>query len=125
MTASATFFFPKKEFVELIAAHPELALAVIAALARRLRRFSAKIESLSLQDVPTRLAAHLLYLADKQGGSDQVTLDIPKKQLANLLGTSAETLSRIFAELSAAGLIQVEGRKIALLQPEALRRRSR
>lgn len=125
MTASAAFFFPRQEFVALITAHPELALAIMAALSRRLRRFAAKIESLSLKEVPSRLAAHLIYLAKVQGRTDQVLLDIPKKQLANLLGTSAETLSRIFAELSAAGLIQVEGRKIALLQPEALRRRSR
>jgi CRP/FNR family transcriptional regulator len=123
--ASTTFFFPKQEFVALITAHPELALAVIAALARRLRRFADKIESLSLKEVPARLASHLLYLARIQERTDQVTLDIPKKQLANLLGTSAETLSRIFAEMSAAGLIQVKGRKIELLNPEELKNKAK
>lgn len=120
MTAVAALFLPKKEFIALLAAHPELALAVMAAMARRMRRFAAKIESLSLKDVPARLTAHLLYLARKQGGTSQITLDIPKKQLANLLGTSAETLSRIFNDMSAAGLIRVEGRRIALLDYAAL-----
>jgi CRP/FNR family transcriptional regulator len=124
LTAAAAFFFPKKEFVALIAAHPELALSIMAALARRLRRFSAKIESLSLKEVPARLAAHLLYLTETQGRTDQVGLDIPKKQLANLLGTSPETLSRIFAEMSAEEMIRVEGKKIVLLNYEKLRQRS-
>ncbi|WP_417910234.1 Crp/Fnr family transcriptional regulator [Candidatus Electronema sp. PJ] len=122
---STAFFFPKQEFIALITAHPDLALAIIAALARRLRRFADKIESLSLKEVPARLASHLLYLARIQARMDQVTLDIPKKQLANLLGTSAETLSRIFAEMSAAGLIQVKGRKIELLNPEELKNKAK
>lgn len=120
LTAATSFFFPKQEFIALITAHPELALAVMAAMARRMRRFAAKIESLALKDVPERLSSHLLYLAEQQGHSDHVLLDIPKKQLANLLGTSAETLSRIFAEMSAAGLIRVEGRRIYLLNAREL-----
>ena len=124
MSAVTVFFFPKKDFLRLISAEPELALSVMAALARRLRRFAAKIESLSLKEVPMRLAAHLLYLQEKQGGTEQVLLDIPKKQLASLLGASAETLSRIFAEMSAAGLIRVEGRTIKLLDCDALRNRT-
>ncbi|MCK7514563.1 MAG: helix-turn-helix domain-containing protein [Desulfobacterales bacterium] len=42
-------------------------------------------------------------------------MSISKGQLASLLGTIPETLSRIFAKLSSQRLIQVEGRKIALL----------
>ncbi len=115
MGAASALFFPKNEFIELISLHPDLSLAIMAALARRLRRFAAKIESLALKDVPERLSSHLLYLAEQQGHVDHVLLDIPKKQLANLLGTSAETLSRIFAEMSAGGLIRVDGRRIQLL----------
>jgi CRP-like cAMP-binding protein len=120
MIDSSAFFFPTQEFVALLTAHPELALAIIAAMARRLRRFADKIESLSLKDAPARLAAHLLYLVRRQDRTEHVTLDIPKKQLANLLGTSAETLSRIFNDLSAEGIIRVEGRKIVLLDVKRL-----
>jgi CRP/FNR family transcriptional regulator len=124
MIASTVYFFKKQDVIALIAAHPDLALAVIALLSLRLRRFATKIESLSLKEVPMRLATHLVYLAEEQGKSEQVTLDMPKKQLANLLGTSAETLSRIFAEMSAAGLIRVDGKKVALLCYEDLKRKS-
>jgi CRP/FNR family transcriptional regulator, dissimilatory nitrate respiration regulator len=48
-------------------------------------------------------------------------LSISKGQLASLLGTIPETLSRIFAKLTSQQLIQVEGRKIGLLDPEGLK----
>jgi CRP-like cAMP-binding protein len=117
LSASELLFFPKQDFVRLITASPDLALAV---LSRRLCRFAAQIESLSLKEVPSRLAAHLVYLAETQGSTKQVDLDIPKGQLASLLGTSPETLSRIFNSMSAEGLIRVEGRRIELLRYEGL-----
>jgi CRP/FNR family transcriptional regulator len=123
LSAVELLFFPRREFVSLISASPEMALSMLAVLSRRLRQFAVQIESLSLKEVPSRLAAHLLYLAEEQGRTDEVTLDIPKGQLASLLGTSPETLSRIFASLSAEGLIRVEGRKIQLLRHEELRKR--
>jgi CRP/FNR family transcriptional regulator len=88
---------------------------MLAMLSLRLRRFASQVESLSLKEVPGRLAAHLVYLAEEQGRTDQVVLDIPKGQLASLLGTSPETLSRIFARMSEEGLIRVDGKRIELL----------
>ena len=121
LVPSAALFFPRKDFANLISSSPDLALSMLAVLSRRLRQFAAQIEGLSLKEVPGRLAAHLVYLAEEQGRSDCVTLDIPKGQLASLLGTSPETLSRIFHSLSAEGLIRVDGRKIELLKYEGLR----
>ena len=80
-----------------------------------LRRFTVQIENLSLKEVPSRLAAYLIYLAEEQGRRDSVKLHISKGQLASLLGTIPETLSRIFAKMSAQNLIQVYGRDINLL----------
>jgi CRP-like cAMP-binding protein len=94
---------------------------LLADLSLKLRQFTVQIENLSLKEIPARLATYLLYLADEQGRSDQVTLSISKGQLASLLGTIPETLSRIFAKLSSQQLIQVGGRKIALLDTEGLK----
>ncbi|MBW1749998.1 MAG: winged helix-turn-helix domain-containing protein, partial [Deltaproteobacteria bacterium] len=55
-----------------------------------------------------------------QGRTDRVVLDIPKGQLASLLGTSPETLSRIFARMSEEELIRVHGKEIELLDYEEL-----
>ncbi|MCL1979675.1 MAG: Crp/Fnr family transcriptional regulator [Proteobacteria bacterium] len=114
------YFFPRHEFVDLMTNTPSLALNMLAVLALRLRRFAAQIEGLSLKEVPGRLAAHLRYLMDEQNRRDKVVLDIPKGQLASLLGTSAETLSRIFGKMADDGLIRVEGKTIVILDPERL-----
>jgi len=62
-----------------------------------------------------------VYLAEEQGTTGQVTLDIPKGQLASLLGTIPETLSRIFAKMTEEGLIRVDGRTILIDDFERLR----
>jgi CRP/FNR family transcriptional regulator len=123
MAASTLLFFPRREFVDLVTTTPSLALSMLAMLSLRLRRFASQIESLSLKEVPGRLAAHLVYLASEQGRTDRVVLDIPKGQLASLLGTSPETLSRIFSKMSDEGLIKVEGKTIELLDFEELMER--
>ena len=106
-----------------MSSNPSLALNMLAMLALRLRRFTTQIENLSLKEVPGRLASYLLYLTEEQGRSDRVVLDIPKGQLASLLGTSSETLSRIFAKMTEEGLIRVEGKTIDLLDIERLKER--
>jgi CRP/FNR family transcriptional regulator len=116
-----TMFLPRQAFVDLVTKHPSLALNLIADLSRRLRRFTNLIEDLSLKEVPGRLAAYLLYLSERQGESDDLTLEIPKVQLASLLGTIPETLSRILARMTREGLIESrENRQIRILDRESL-----
>ncbi|XOF33895.1 MAG: Crp/Fnr family transcriptional regulator [Candidatus Electrothrix sp. YB6] len=123
MVPSTVLYFPKQEFIALATAHPPLALSMLAGLSQRLCRFAEKIGSLSLKDVPARLIDHLIYLAEQQKRTDLVILDMPKKQLACLLGTTPETLSRIFADMSRTGLIRVNGSTVELLRYEALLQR--
>ena len=123
MSECEVLFFPRQEFVALITSHPTLALNMLAVLALRLRRFTTQVENLSLKEVPGRLASYLQYLMEQQNRSDQLVLDIPKGQLANLLGTSSETLSRIFSKMSDEGLIRVEGKVIHILDTQGLSER--
>ena len=113
-------FFPRKDFVKLVHTMPSLVMNMLAVLSMRLRRFATQIENLSLKEVPARLAGYLLYLSEEQGNVEKVELQISKGQLASLLGTIPETLSRIFAKMSDEGLIRVEGKKISLLDREGL-----
>ncbi len=113
-------FFPRTAFVTLITENPSLSLNMLAVLASKLREFSVQIENLSLKEIPARLASYLIYLAEEQQSGEAVTLGISKGQLASMLGTIPETLSRIFAKLSGQGLINVQGPKIALLDREGL-----
>ncbi len=112
---SHLLFFPKDAFVDLISNNPSLSLNMLGVLSKRLRQFTVKVENLSLKEVPGRLASYLLYLAEEQGKDDAVTLTISKGQLASLLGTIPETLSRIFSKMNNQNLIAVQGRTIKLL----------
>jgi CRP-like cAMP-binding protein len=115
ISQSRLLFFPRQAFIDLISANTSLALNMLAVLSKRLRQFTVQIENLSLKEVPGRLASYLLYLAEEQGQTDVVTLKISKGQLASLLGTIPETLSRIFARMSGQNIIRVSGRTIELL----------
>jgi len=117
---SNLLFFPRAAFVDLITKNPSLALNMLAVLSIRLKEFTIQIESLSLKEVPGRLAAYLIYLAGEQGKEDSVMLDISKGQLASLLGTIPETLSRIFARMSSQHLIEVKDRNIRFLDRSGL-----
>jgi CRP-like cAMP-binding protein len=113
-------FFPRTSIVNLISANPSLALNMLAVMSKKLRQFAVQIENLSLKEMPARLASYLIFLADEQNKNDLVTLKISKGQLASTLGTIPETLSRAFAKLSGQNLINVDGKKITLLDRRGL-----
>lgn len=113
-------FFSRSAFIELVKGEPALALNMLSILSLRLRRFTHMVEDLSLKEVPSRLAAHLLYLGERNPGEDTLELEITKSQLASLLGTIPETLSRILARMTQQGIIRVEGRSIRVLDREML-----
>jgi len=115
------FFFPRPAFIDLIRKYPSVALNMLAVLSLRLRKFTSLIEDLSLKEVPGRLAAHLLYLGEGKKGIAEVNLDISKNQLASLLGTIPETLSRILARMTREGYIELSGqRRIRILDRKGL-----
>ena len=117
---SRLLVFPRSAFVGLVGANPSLALNLLAIMSKKLRQFAAQIENLSLKEIPARLASYLIYLAEEQDSKDAVTLNVSKGQLASLLGTIPETLSRIFAKLSGQNLIRVEGPRITLLDLQGI-----
>jgi CRP/FNR family transcriptional regulator len=120
IAAARLLFFPRFAFLDLISANPSLALKMLAVLSMRLRQFTIQIENLSLKEVPGRLASYLMVLSEEQKNEEIVTLPISKGQLASLLGTIPETLSRIFAKMSAQNLIVVQGSRIRLMNRPAL-----
>lgn len=121
ITKSYVLFFSRVAFIDLITRVPSLAMNMLSVLSRRLREFTVQVANLSLKDVSGRLAAYLVYLADEQGKNDIITLNISKGQIASLLGTIPETLSRIFARMTDLNLIKIDGRKIRLLNHSGLK----
>ena len=97
-----------------------MALNMLAVLSMRLRQFTVQVENLSLKEVPARIASYLMLLAQEQDNHHSVKLPISKGQLASLLGTIPETLSRIFSKMTSQGLIRVNGNQIDLADLHAL-----
>lgn len=120
---SRVLYFPKKDFSDLLRDNPHLALRMLGVLSRRLRELTTLLENISLREVTNRLASFLFYMSQK-GKRRVLHLEFSKGQLANLLGTVPETLSRALRRLSEEGLIEVRGREIVLKDPPKLLERS-
>jgi len=120
LAETKVLLFPRQSFVDLISKNPSLALNMLAFLSRRLRKLASLVEDLSLKEVPGRLAAYLLYLSDRNAGVDILELDISKNQLASLLGTIPETLSRILKRMGTDKLIKMSSRHIHILDRQGL-----
>ncbi len=120
ITCCKSLLFPRQAIVELITANPTIALNMLAVLSLRLRQFTVQVENLSLKEVPGRLAAHLLMLYFEQHRKNTIVLNISKTQLASLLGTIPETLSRILNRMAGQGLLAVQGSRIEILDMAGL-----
>ncbi len=120
-----TLFFPREAFMGLIERNPRFALNLIVSLSLLLRRFARQIEELSFAEVPARLAAYFIELAERKSTSFQgktyLDLDMKKGELASRLGTVSETLSRTFRKFKEEGLAEVEGSRVIILDMARLR----
>jgi CRP/FNR family transcriptional regulator len=124
MEKGEALFFPREAFLGLLERNPRFALNLIATLSLMLRRFARQIEELSFAEVPARLATYLLDLAARKSttfqGKTYIDLDAKKGELASRLGTVSETLSRTLRKLKEDGIIEVEGSRVIILDPERL-----
>ena len=117
---SEVIFLPRNRFVELISTTPALSMNMLADLSRRLRGFTIQVENLSLKEVPARLAAYIITLAEEQDNEDTVELPISKAQLANLIGTTPETISRMLKKMGTKALIRTQGKNIQIMNMDRL-----
>ncbi len=117
---STAIFFPRKDFVQVIMENPSLAMNMLAALSMRLREFTVMVENLALKEVPARLASYLQILEKEKNKGRNVELPVSKSQLAGLLGTTPETISRTFTRMVKAGYIQMNNRMIQILDSDGL-----
>lgn len=110
----------RTEFLQLLNENFSITRKILAELSRRLRTASDRIESLQTMDVNGRLARYLLELARKSGkvlANGYVAVTRPTHQsIANTIGTSRETVSRLIHDLMRQGLLVAEGKTIYLPQ---------
>src|SRR5215475_13461975 len=108
---------------------PDVAMHLLQALARRLRRVNDVNADLVFTDVPGRVAKALLDLAERFGEEQeeglQVHHDLTQEELAQLVGASRETVNKALADFAARGWLQLSARSVLILDAERLRKRAR
>ncbi len=111
-----------------LAGQPDLGKALLAALAKRLRRTNQHLADLVFTDVPGRVAKALLELSSRFGRQvDEgilVAHDLTQEELAQLVGASRETVNKALADFVSRGWVRLEARAVLILDSERLARRS-
>jgi len=112
-------------FEELMHNHPALGLAMTRLMIVRRRELENKVEALVFRDVSSKLAELLVKLAAEYGVDDArgtlVALKITHQELANLIGSTRETVSLTLSQFKRKRLISTEGRKVIISDADALR----
>jgi CRP/FNR family transcriptional regulator/CRP/FNR family cyclic AMP-dependent transcriptional regulator len=124
---TSTLTLQRADFLELIEAHPRLAMRVIALLTRRLRSADALAQDACLLDLPGRLARRLMELAETygEGGADGpivLKLRLTQSELAALIGATRVATNRQLQRFQALGIVSWENQRITLKKPNELKR---
>ena len=108
----------RKEFLSQIQENPQLAVKLMSVLSQRLREANRKIGNLALLDVYGRLARILMDFAKIEGrklDNGRIAFRRPTHQaIANMIGTSRETVTRTLGDLHRRGYIQISGKEIVI-----------
>ena len=116
------FIIQRDDFLDLLRTYPEVSIALLQELTHRLRAADLKIKSLSLKDAEGKVATVLLQLADDIGKIKHGAVEIEKlpfqHDLANMAGTSRETISRTLHSFAKKGLVELDGSKLRILDYE-------
>jgi CRP/FNR family transcriptional regulator len=114
---------PAVDVKGLLARHPEISLKLVSALVRRLRAANERISRQSFQTVPSRVAGVLSQLVSetsRSGDEGEVTIRMNQADLAQLAGTSRESVSRFLADLERAGVVRSGRGRVTVCDPAKL-----
>lgn len=95
----------KEAFKMMLSQSPEVSMAVMRGLVRRLREADRKIETLALMDVYGRVARVLLDFSEVVGEERIVKNKLPRQEIAKMIGASREMVSRVMKGLEIDGYI--------------------
>ncbi len=113
-----------QDFQALLRRYPAVAVAALEMVSARLRSSTEVVEQLSAHPVEQRIASALLNLAqrvgERKGNAVLIQMPLSRQDLADMTGTTPETVSRTMAQFRDAGLIRTGRRWTAVLDPAGL-----
>lgn len=115
----------RRDVQDLLLADPRVARRLLGLIGRRLTATERRLEEFAFKSVPQRLASLLLELAQEMAGPSEGPLALPVRythqQLAEMIGTYRETVTKVLNDFRQRGLIRIERGRIVVLDPEALK----
>jgi CRP/FNR family transcriptional regulator/CRP/FNR family cyclic AMP-dependent transcriptional regulator len=121
---SELYVLSREDFLAILEESPKIAIKIMEELAKRMRRADQQIKSLALLDVYGRVAGTLIQLAEDRGKKVKegtVISDRPNHQeMANMAGTSRETVTRVLGDLKLQGFIDIDEKNILILNEKRL-----
>ena len=115
----------RRDFLDCLQKYPKIAIALLEELAVRLRKSDQHIESLSLSDSEQRIGITLIRLAEELGTIKQGDVNVKnlpfQQDLANMAGTSRETVSRTLKLLESKNLLKRDGRNLKIYKFDSFR----
>jgi CRP/FNR family transcriptional regulator len=118
MEDSGICFIPKELFMGVLQKDGVLSMEIMKLLSDDLRKAETSITHLAQKPVRERLAEALLFIKETYGFEEDgktIALKITREELANIVGTATETTIRLLSELKTEGVLQLEGKKIAIV----------
>ena len=116
---SQLYLIKKKEFLDLVTADREFAVAWMRMLSLMVINLRRRLVDLTLKSPKARIAGYLLLLTEMQG-SQSVAFPVPRKELATFLGMTHETFYRTTKELTNDGLVRFSGQSVDILDQDRL-----
>ncbi|MDD3772339.1 MAG: Crp/Fnr family transcriptional regulator [Weeksellaceae bacterium] len=115
-------FIPEKFFLKVLEFHPKFAFDVLRRIAEDLGESAQTITFLAQKTVRERLAEVLLLLEKKLGVDNDgfINISLTREEMANLIGTATESAIRLISEFKTDELIEVDGRRIKVLNHKKL-----
>lgn len=119
-------FIPKKEIMEFFNENNQFSMNVMKTICGDLKDADDHMVSLAQKSVKERLAETLLHLEDSFGKNEDGSLHIQlsREELAGMIGTATESCIRLLSEFNKTGLIELIGKKIAIVDRNKLKRMS-
>ena len=109
----------------ILTEHPKIALHIIRVMSKKIRFIQMKVKSLAFSDSYAKVAHTLEGLACRYGIKTErgleIDVDMTRQDVANLAGTTRETVSRVFSIMKKDKLLDGDERRIVLLDPDGLR----
>jgi CRP-like cAMP-binding protein len=121
------FVVPRNEFLRLLAEEPRMVQSVLRELGRMVRRLTDQLTDASLLDLPARVAKTLVRLVEVRRQADPEAapiVSLSQGKLAELAGGSRQSVNGALSTLATRGLIQIDGRRIVVIDLPGLRTRA-